>query len=84
MFQAAAKTLSIASTSSVSRAILFSLRHYCKKTPTKLRVSEALSGAELGENVKVQVTLAPSFITQYYAMQKHVLVVATPISVLDF
>uniref|UniRef100_A0A4W6CFJ2 asparagine--tRNA ligase n=1 Tax=Lates calcarifer TaxID=8187 RepID=A0A4W6CFJ2_LATCA len=54
MFQAAAKTLSIASTSSVSRAILFSLRHYCKKTPTKLRVSEALSGAELGENVKVQ------------------------------
>lgn len=53
MFQAAAKTLSVASTTSVSRGIL-SVRHYCKRTPTKLRVSEAVSGAELGANVKVQ------------------------------
>ncbi|XP_035010884.1 probable asparagine--tRNA ligase, mitochondrial [Hippoglossus stenolepis] len=51
MFQAAAKTLSSASTSSVSRGISSSLRHYCEKT---LRVSEALTGAELGANVKVK------------------------------
>ncbi|XP_053279084.1 probable asparagine--tRNA ligase, mitochondrial [Pleuronectes platessa] len=51
MFQAAAKTLSSASTSSVSRGISSSLRHYCEK---RLRVSEALSGADLGTNVKVQ------------------------------
>lgn len=54
MFQAVAKTLSVASTSSVSRGML--IRHYCKKTPTKLRVSEAISVAELGANVKVQVS----------------------------
>ncbi|XP_013868232.1 asparaginyl-tRNA synthetase [Austrofundulus limnaeus] len=51
MFQAAAKTLSVFS---VYRGVLFSLRHYCKNIPIKLRVSEALSGAELGANVKVQ------------------------------
>ncbi|CAB1447349.1 unnamed protein product [Pleuronectes platessa] len=51
MFQAAAKTLSSASTSSVSRGISSSLRHYCEK---RLRVSEALSGTDLGTNVKVQ------------------------------
>uniref|UniRef100_A0A3Q1I3H9 asparagine--tRNA ligase n=1 Tax=Anabas testudineus TaxID=64144 RepID=A0A3Q1I3H9_ANATE len=50
MFQTAAKTLSVAS--SVSRAI--SVRHYCKKTTRKLRISEALLGSELGANVKVQ------------------------------
>ncbi|XP_039986761.1 probable asparagine--tRNA ligase, mitochondrial [Xiphias gladius] len=54
MFQAAAKTLSVVSTTSVSRGISLSIRHYCKKTPTKLTVSEALSGAGLGANVKVQ------------------------------
>ncbi|XP_033968983.1 probable asparagine--tRNA ligase, mitochondrial [Trematomus bernacchii] len=54
MLQAAAKTLSVATTTSVSRGILLSIRHYCKKTPAKLRVSEALSGVELGANVKVQ------------------------------
>lgn len=66
MFQAAAKTLSVASTTSVSRGIL-SVRHYCKRTPTKLRVSEAVSGAELGANVKVQVTLTATFITLYFS-----------------
>ncbi|XP_022604632.1 probable asparagine--tRNA ligase, mitochondrial [Seriola dumerili] len=54
MFQAAAKTFSVAPTASVCRGILSSIRQYCKKTPTKLRVSEALSSAELGANVKVQ------------------------------
>ncbi|KAM4567035.1 asparaginyl-tRNA synthetase [Odontesthes bonariensis] len=54
MFQGVAKRLTAASFTSVSRGDLFDFRHYCKKTATKLRVSEALSGAELGENVKVQ------------------------------
>ncbi|XP_053176597.1 GRB2-associated-binding protein 2-like isoform X1 [Scomber japonicus] len=53
MFQAVVKTLCVASTRSVSRGILCT-RHYCKKTPTKLRVSEAISGAELGAHIKVQ------------------------------
>ncbi|XP_061576422.1 probable asparagine--tRNA ligase, mitochondrial [Cololabis saira] len=41
---------------SVSAAprILFGIRHYCEKTATKLRVSQALADAELGKNVKVQ------------------------------
>ncbi|XP_074535678.1 asparaginyl-tRNA synthetase [Halichoeres trimaculatus] len=51
MFQAAAKTLSVAST---TRGILSCIRHFCKKIPTKLRVSEAVSGAGLGEEIKVQ------------------------------
>uniref|UniRef100_A0A8C9WWW2 asparagine--tRNA ligase n=1 Tax=Sander lucioperca TaxID=283035 RepID=A0A8C9WWW2_SANLU len=54
MFRAAVKTLSVATTTSVSRGILLSIRHYCKKTPAKLRVSEAVSGADLGAKVKVQ------------------------------
>ncbi|XP_074496554.1 asparaginyl-tRNA synthetase [Sebastes fasciatus] len=55
MFQAAAKTLSVAATtSSVSRGVLVSVRHYCRRTPATLRVSEALSAAKLGENVKVK------------------------------
>ncbi|XP_037630313.1 probable asparagine--tRNA ligase, mitochondrial [Sebastes umbrosus] len=55
MFQAAAKTLSVAATtSSVSRGVLVSVRHYCRRTPATLRVSEALSAAQLGENVKVK------------------------------
>ena len=65
MLQAAAKTLSVATTTSVSRGILLSIRHYCKKTPAKLRVSEAVSGAELGANVKVQVIFTHVFITRY-------------------
>ncbi|XP_056297002.1 probable asparagine--tRNA ligase, mitochondrial isoform X2 [Pseudoliparis swirei] len=48
MLQAAAKTLSL------SRGASFSIRRYSVKTPTKLRVSEAVSGAQLGGNVKVQ------------------------------
>uniref|UniRef100_A0A8D2ZJC0 asparagine--tRNA ligase n=1 Tax=Scophthalmus maximus TaxID=52904 RepID=A0A8D2ZJC0_SCOMX len=54
MFQAAAKSVSAASASAASRGILSSVRRYCDKTPTKLRVSEALSAAELGARVKVQ------------------------------
>lgn len=61
MFRAAVKTLSVATTTSVSRGILLSIRHYCKKTPAKLRVSEAVSGADLGAKVKVQVTFTPTF-----------------------
>ncbi|XP_075956927.1 asparaginyl-tRNA synthetase isoform X1 [Anarhichas minor] len=52
MFQAAAKTLSVAAT--LTRGTSFSLRRYCKKTPAKLRVSQAVAGADLGANVKVQ------------------------------
>ncbi|XP_008291261.1 asparaginyl-tRNA synthetase [Stegastes partitus] len=52
MFQAVSKTLSAASTTLVCRGVL--IRCYCKKTPTKLRVSRALSGADLGASVKVQ------------------------------
>lgn len=52
MFQAAVKTFSVASTT--SRLVLLNIRHYCKKAPTKLRVSEAVSGAELGANITVQ------------------------------
>ncbi|XP_020490565.2 probable asparagine--tRNA ligase, mitochondrial [Labrus bergylta] len=52
MFQAAAKTFWVASTT--SREILSTIRHYCKKTPTTLRVSEAVSGAGLDTNIKVQ------------------------------
>lgn len=55
MFRTAAKMLSVASTSSFSRRIL-SIRYYCKRTPTKLRLSEAVSGSKLGANVQVQVT----------------------------
>lgn len=54
MFWASVKTMSIAS-SSVSRAILVS-RHYCKKMQQKLRISEAVSGSNVGANIKVQVT----------------------------
>lgn len=54
MFRAAVKTLSLASSSFISRAVLGS-RHYCKKIPTKLRVSEAVSGLNVGANIKVQV-----------------------------
>uniref|UniRef100_A0A3Q3VWR2 asparagine--tRNA ligase n=1 Tax=Mola mola TaxID=94237 RepID=A0A3Q3VWR2_MOLML len=53
MFRTAAKMLSVASTSSFSRRIL-SIRYYCKRTPTKLRLSEAVSGSKLGANVQVQ------------------------------
>ncbi|KAL7400738.1 hypothetical protein ABVT39_017067 [Epinephelus coioides] len=54
MFQAAAKTLSVTTATSVSRGLLLSIRHYCERTPVKLRVSEAFSGAELGAKIKVQ------------------------------
>lgn len=64
MFQAVATTLSV---SSVYRGVLFSLRHYCKNIPLKLRVSEALSGAELGANVKVQVISLRFFIEVLYS-----------------
>ncbi|XP_037318283.2 probable asparagine--tRNA ligase, mitochondrial [Pungitius pungitius] len=56
MFQSAAKTFSVATTTAatLTRGTWFSIRHYCNKTPARLRVSEAVSGAELGANVKVQ------------------------------
>lgn len=54
MFRAAVKTLSLASSSFISRAVLGS-RHYCKKIPTNLSVSEAVSGLNVGANIKVQV-----------------------------
>lgn len=54
MLRAAAKAFSAASTGAVSRRVTTAVRHYCKNTPTELRVSEALSGADLGANVKVQ------------------------------
>lgn len=54
MFQAVTKTLSISSTASVSWGISLGIRHYCTKIPIKLRVSDALSGAKLGANVRVQ------------------------------
>ncbi|XP_075892841.1 asparaginyl-tRNA synthetase [Nelusetta ayraudi] len=53
MFRTAVKTLSLASSTFISRAVLGS-RHYCKKIPTKLRVSEAVSGLNVGANIKVQ------------------------------
>uniref|UniRef100_M4AM01 asparagine--tRNA ligase n=1 Tax=Xiphophorus maculatus TaxID=8083 RepID=M4AM01_XIPMA len=54
MFQTAAKTFSVsaATASSYRRVFSVGLRRYCKKTSTKLRVSEALSGAQLGAAVK--------------------------------
>lgn len=54
MLQAAAKALSLAPTAAVSRGLAFSARHFCKRTPATLRVCEAVSGAELGQNIKVQ------------------------------
>ncbi|XP_040024744.1 asparaginyl-tRNA synthetase isoform X2 [Gasterosteus aculeatus] len=56
MFQSAAKTLSVATTTAatLTRGTSFSIRRYCQKTPATLRVSEAVSGAKLGANVKVQ------------------------------
>lgn len=36
------------------------IRHYCKNTATKLRVSEAISGSNLGANIKVQVRMTCS------------------------
>lgn len=54
MFRAAATMFSVTPTASLCRGVLFSIRHYCKRTPTKLRVSQAFSGTELGANVKVQ------------------------------
>ncbi|KAM4627300.1 asparaginyl-tRNA synthetase [Polymixia lowei] len=53
MFQAAAKMFLVPNVS-VCRGILFSIRHYCRKTPQRLRVSQALSSVELGANITVQ------------------------------
>ncbi|KAM3874764.1 asparaginyl-tRNA synthetase [Diretmus argenteus] len=54
MLQAAANVCVLAANVSVSRRILISIRHYCKKAPKRLRVSEALSGAEVGADIRVQ------------------------------
>ncbi|XP_068173180.1 asparaginyl-tRNA synthetase [Antennarius striatus] len=45
---------SVASSAAGHRRILSSIRHYCKRAPKKLRISEAVSGSELGTNIKVQ------------------------------
>ncbi|XP_029028176.1 probable asparagine--tRNA ligase, mitochondrial [Betta splendens] len=52
MILAAAQTFCVAS--AAGRALARSVRHYCREAPTKLRISEALSGAEPGTNVRVQ------------------------------
>ncbi|XP_047450226.1 probable asparagine--tRNA ligase, mitochondrial [Mugil cephalus] len=54
MFQVVVKAFSVSLAAPGPRRILLSARHYCEKTPTKVRVSEALSRTELGTNVKVQ------------------------------
>ncbi|XP_056139088.1 probable asparagine--tRNA ligase, mitochondrial [Lampris incognitus] len=55
MYHTAAKVFVFTSNMSASRVIRCSIiRHYCKRTPIKLRVSEALSGAGLGENIQIQ------------------------------
>lgn len=54
MFHAAIKTLSFVSRCSRSAGLLTGIRHYFLKTPTKLRISEALSGVQLGANVTIQ------------------------------
>ncbi|XP_055003700.1 probable asparagine--tRNA ligase, mitochondrial isoform X2 [Boleophthalmus pectinirostris] len=48
MFRAAIKTLSVGSRCSLSPG-LSEIRHYCRKTPIKVQVSEALSGVALGD-----------------------------------
>uniref|UniRef100_A0A673APU4 OB domain-containing protein n=1 Tax=Sphaeramia orbicularis TaxID=375764 RepID=A0A673APU4_9TELE len=54
MFQAAVKALCLVPTGSLSGGMLLNLRHYSKKTPIKVRISEALSAAEIGEKVQIQ------------------------------
>ncbi|XP_054884512.1 probable asparagine--tRNA ligase, mitochondrial [Poeciliopsis prolifica] len=56
MFQTAAKTFSASAVaaSAYRRVCLVGRRRFCEKTSTKLRVSEALSGVQLGADVKVQ------------------------------
>ncbi|XP_061537613.1 probable asparagine--tRNA ligase, mitochondrial [Phycodurus eques] len=51
MFRPATQRLSVAT---ASRRMVKTLRHFCKKAPRKLRVSEALSGADLEAKVQVQ------------------------------
>ncbi|KAM3615844.1 uncharacterized protein V6R79_008626 [Siganus canaliculatus] len=52
MFRPTAKMLSSASSTSLPRIVFLSIRHYCKRTT--LKVSEAVSGVELGAHIKVQ------------------------------
>lgn len=65
MFRASVKTLSLASSSSFSRAILVCYRNYCKKIQKKLRISEAVSVLNVGANVKVQVKRLHLFFVPY-------------------
>ncbi|RVE65113.1 hypothetical protein OJAV_G00132620 [Oryzias javanicus] len=53
-FQTVARAFPVSSISPVSRCVSFCVRRFCEKNPTKLRVSEALLGAEVGEDVRVQ------------------------------
>nr|XP_057936191.1 probable asparagine--tRNA ligase, mitochondrial [Doryrhamphus excisus]XP_057936192.1 probable asparagine--tRNA ligase, mitochondrial [Doryrhamphus excisus] len=50
MLRAAAKSLFV---TAVSRRTLLTLRQFSKKTPRKLRVSEAISGSVLGADIQV-------------------------------
>lgn len=54
MIRVAVKTLSLGSRCSFLSGLRSESRHFCRKAPTKVRVSEALSGAELGADVTVQ------------------------------
>lgn len=54
MFHAAVKAFSMGPCCSLSAGFLSAIRHYCQKTPAKLRVSQALSGVQLGADVTIQ------------------------------
>ena len=56
MFNAAINAVDAVLHVSLSRRIvLCSIRHYCKKSPKRLRVLEALEGLDVGSNITVQV-----------------------------
>lgn len=54
MLRAAIKTLTIGSRCSLPSGLRSETRHFCGKTQRKVRVSEALSGVELGADVTIQ------------------------------
>ncbi|CAL8374935.1 unnamed protein product [Gadus morhua 'NCC'] len=55
MFNAAIKAVDVVLNVSLSRrTVLCSIRHYCKKSSKKLRVSEALEGSDVGSNITVE------------------------------
>ncbi|KAM6933340.1 asparaginyl-tRNA synthetase [Xenentodon cancila] len=54
MFRAVVRKLPVSPCISDPARILFGIRHFCEKSPAKLRVSEALADAELGKKITVQ------------------------------